>query len=51
VFVRILGFGKGSGARVEAPQAHLFRLQDGKVTEWCLFIDRSKALEAAGLRE
>jgi ketosteroid isomerase-like protein len=51
VFVRILGFGKGSGARVEAPQAHLFRLQDGRVTEWSLFGDRSKALEAAGLRE
>jgi ketosteroid isomerase-like protein len=51
VFVRILGFGKGSGARVEAAQAHLFRLRDGKVTEWCLFVDRSKALEAAGLSE
>ena len=51
VFVRILGIGKGSGARAEAAQAHLFTVREGKVTAWALFVDRSEALEAAGLSE
>jgi hypothetical protein len=51
VFVRFRAKGKGSGVPVEAPLAYLYTLRDGKVIEWGLFGDRSKALEAAGLRE
>ena len=51
VFVRFRAKGKGSGVPVEAPLAYLYTLRDGKVIEWGLFGDRSKALEAAGLSE
>jgi ketosteroid isomerase-like protein len=43
--------GKGSGVPVEGPLAYLVTLRDGRIIEWCLFGDRSKALEAAGLSE
>jgi ketosteroid isomerase-like protein len=49
VFVRFRARGKGSGVQVDAPLAYLYALRDGKVTEWGLFGDRSKALEAVGL--
>jgi ketosteroid isomerase-like protein len=51
VFVRFRARGKGSGVQVDAPLAYLFALRDGKVIEWGLFGDRSKALEAVGLSE
>jgi hypothetical protein len=43
--------GKGSGVPVKGPLAYLVTLRDGRIIEWCLFGDRSKALEAAGLSE
>ena len=43
--------GKGSGIPVERPLAYLVTLREGKIIEWGLFGDRSKALEAAGLSE
>src|SRR5439155_892043 len=51
VFVRFRVKGKGSGVQVDAPLAYLLTLRDGKVTEWGLFGDRRKALEAVGLSE
>jgi uncharacterized protein len=51
VFVRFRVKGKGSGVPVDAPLAYLLTLRNGKVIEWGLFGDRSKALEAAGLSE
>jgi len=51
VFVRFRVKGKGSGVKVDAPLAYLLTLRDGKVIEWGLFGDRSKALEAVGLSE
>jgi ketosteroid isomerase-like protein len=51
VFVRLRGIGTGSGVEVEAPIAHLLTLRDGQVVRLASYIDRRKALEAAGLRE
>ena len=51
VFVAVQMKGRGSGAPAGGQLAYLFTLRDGKVTEWGLFGDRSKALEAAGLSE
>jgi ketosteroid isomerase-like protein len=48
VFVRFRAKGKGSGVEVDALMAYVLTVRDGKVTEWCLFGDRSKALEAVG---
>jgi ketosteroid isomerase-like protein len=51
VFVVVRVLGKGSGVPVDGEQAHLFTLRNGRVVEWGLFGDRSKALEAAGVSE
>jgi ketosteroid isomerase-like protein len=51
VLVRLRGIGTGSGIEVEAPIAHLLTLRDGQVVRVASYIDRRKALEAAGLRE
>jgi ketosteroid isomerase-like protein len=51
VFVAAHTKGRGSGVEASGPMAYLFTLRDGKVIEWGLFGDRSKALEAAGLQE
>jgi ketosteroid isomerase-like protein len=43
--------GRGSGAEVTAYKtAHLWTLRDGKAVQVDLFMDRGRALEAAGLR-
>jgi ketosteroid isomerase-like protein len=51
VFLRLRGIGTGSGVEVEAPIAHLLTLRDRQVVRLESYIDRGKALEAAGLRE
>ncbi len=51
VFVSFHATGRGSGVPANGQLAYLFTVRNGKVTEWGLFGDRSKALEAAGLRE
>jgi ketosteroid isomerase-like protein len=51
VFLRLRGIGTGSGVEVEAPIAHLLTLRDRQVVRLASYIDRRKALEAAGLRE
>ena len=46
------GRGRRSGARVRAAKtAHLWTLRDGKAVRLDLFMDRKRALEAAGLPE
>jgi ketosteroid isomerase-like protein len=45
------GRGKGSGATVEARFWQVWTLRGGKVARGTLHVDRTKALEAAGLRE
>jgi ketosteroid isomerase-like protein len=46
------GRGRGSGAEVEARRtAHLWTLREGKAIQVDLFLDRGRALEAAGLSE
>jgi ketosteroid isomerase-like protein len=46
------GRGRGSGARVEARRtAHVWTMRAGKAIRLDLFLDRAKALEAAGLEE
>jgi ketosteroid isomerase-like protein len=45
------GHGSGSGVAVSKPVFQLFKLRRGLVVRQEDFLDRSKALEAAGLRE
>ncbi len=51
VFVRVTGHGKASGAGFDLRIGHLWTLRDGAVVRGERYRDRSKALEAAGLRE
>jgi ketosteroid isomerase-like protein len=51
VFVAFRAKGRGSGVPTDGQLAYLLNLRDGKVVEWGLFGDRSRALEAAGLSE
>jgi ketosteroid isomerase-like protein len=51
VFVRVSGAAKGSGHALAISTAHVLTLRDGRVTRTEIFLDRSEALEAAGLRE
>ena len=51
VFVNFQAKGRGSGVPADGQLAYLLTVRDGKVIEWALFGDRSKALEAAGLSE
>lgn len=46
------GRGRGSGAEVKAAQtAHLWTLRGGKAVQLDLFLDRKRALQAAGLSD
>jgi ketosteroid isomerase-like protein len=50
-FVRLSGFGRGSGAPFEVTGAHLFTpAPDGRLLRFEAYFDRAEALEAAGLR-
>jgi ketosteroid isomerase-like protein len=49
--VRDGGRVKASGAEVRSRFFHIWELRDGKIVAWTVFLDRSPALEAAGLRE
>jgi uncharacterized protein len=51
-FVRLSGYGRGSGAPFEVRGAHLFTATpDGTLLRFQAFFDRDEALEAAGLSE
>jgi ketosteroid isomerase-like protein len=45
------GRGASSGVAAELEQAHVFTLRDGKIVRIDSYLDRKKALEAAGLSE
>jgi ketosteroid isomerase-like protein len=50
-FIRVTGHGATSGAAFDIRIAHLWTIRDGAVARGEGYGDRSKALEAAGLRE
>ena len=50
VLQRTHGRGKQSGVEVEMDFSFVFTIRDAKVSEWRLFLDEGKALEAAGLK-
>jgi len=50
-FVRVSGSAKRSSAALTISVAHVLTLRDGRVTRAHVFLDRSEALEAAGLSE
>jgi ketosteroid isomerase-like protein len=41
--------GKGSGIETEVPTASVMTIRDGLIVRWRDYVDRDKALEAAGL--
>jgi hypothetical protein len=51
VFVRAYGVGGGSGLEVVGSFAHLGTIRGNRLVRIEVYTDRSKALEAAGLRE
>src|SRR5436189_2062066 len=51
VTVRLLGYGKRSGAPVATEMHQVAELRDGRITRVDFFLNRAEALEAAGLRE
>jgi ketosteroid isomerase-like protein len=51
VLFRWIAKGRGSGVDVEMPMATVIQFREGKAFHVQFFIDRSKALEAAGLSE
>jgi ketosteroid isomerase-like protein len=51
VFVRVHGVGGASGVAVEGRFAHLGTFRGSRLVRTEVYTDRSKALEAAGLRE
>jgi ketosteroid isomerase-like protein len=50
-FIRERGRGKGSGIEIDRRTAFLCTLRAGKLTEIRLYLDRDRALRAAGLSE
>jgi ketosteroid isomerase-like protein len=48
--VRVVARGGSSGVRVDRETAHLWTLRDARVTRCTVYLDRSEALEAVGLR-
>lgn len=49
--VRIVAEGGASGVPVDREVAHVWSVRDGKASRASVHLDRSEALEAAGLRE
>jgi ketosteroid isomerase-like protein len=49
--LRQRGLGSSSGAEVSVEFAQIFTLRAGKIVRIDNYLDRPKALEAAGLRE
>ena len=51
VLVRVVARGGSSGVSLDRETAHLWTLRDRRVTRCEVYLDRSQALEAVGLRE
>jgi ketosteroid isomerase-like protein len=50
VFTRLIAEGASSGVRLEREVAHLWSVDNGRATSLQVYLSRSDALEAAGLR-
>ena len=50
-FYNGMAVGRESGVKLERELTGLFRISDGRITSERIYLDRSEALEAAGLRE
>jgi uncharacterized protein len=48
-FLKYRGRGRESGAEVEASMTHVWTIKDGKAVRLRQFLDRERALQAAGL--
>jgi ketosteroid isomerase-like protein len=48
--VRVVARGGSSGVRLDRETAHLWTMRDGRVIGCKVYLDRSEALEAVGLR-
>jgi ketosteroid isomerase-like protein len=48
--MRLVGVGRGSGARVEHPLGIAYKFRDGKLWRMRAYLDPREALEAVGLR-
>ena len=51
VTIHYKGRGKGSGIEIDARSHQVHTMRDGKLVRMDEYLDRDKALEAAGLRE
>ena len=51
VLARESGRGNGSGIKIEHPHAVIATVRNGKIVHTLGFVERSQALEAAGLSE
>jgi ketosteroid isomerase-like protein len=51
VWMRFVGHGAASGVPIDMQPAHVHTLRDGKVERIVEYVERSEALEAAGLAE
>jgi uncharacterized protein len=51
VTTRARGRGKQSGLEVDMEFSFVFTVRDGKISEWRLFVQEDRALEAAGLSD
>jgi ketosteroid isomerase-like protein len=51
VLIRVVAVGHESGVPIELETAHVWTIRDGRAESVRIYRDRSKALEAAGLRE
>jgi ketosteroid isomerase-like protein len=49
--VQLRARGKGSRFEIEEEMADVFTLEDGKIVQLRLYVDRGVALDAAGLTE
>jgi ketosteroid isomerase-like protein len=49
VYVQLLARGKGSRFEIEEEMADVFRLEDGKIVQLRLYVDRAVAQRSAGL--
>jgi ketosteroid isomerase-like protein len=51
VLVRVTGFGRASGVPVDERIFHVWKIENAKARELCMYSDRGDALAAAGLSE
>ena len=51
VFLRLSGRGRESGAEVDARMAHTWTIREGRAIRLRQYLDRTEALEAAGLSQ